>query len=182
MSEKYKFLNPEGIFFVTATIIDWIDLFTRKDYVEIVLDSLKYCQNKKDLIIHAWCLMPSHLLAIISRGGIHELADIMRDFKRFTSKEIINCISQINESRSKWLLPHFHIAGDKLKRIHNHKVWRDGNHPIELSTNEMVDQRLHYTHYNPVEAGYVFEPEHYALSSAIDYCGGKGLLNVVLLD
>ncbi|MBS1656780.1 MAG: hypothetical protein JST18_14295 [Bacteroidetes bacterium] len=42
----------------------------------------------------------------------------------------------------------------------------------------MIEQRIHYTHFNPVEAGMVSEPEYYNWSSAIDYAGGKGLLTV----
>ncbi len=65
MSEKYKFLNPDAIYSTTSTIVDWIDLFTRKEYCEIVADSLQYCQRHKGLVIHGCCLMPSHLHLIV---------------------------------------------------------------------------------------------------------------------
>ena len=61
MSEKYKFHNEDGIYFITPSIVNWIDLFTRQTYSELVLDSLRYCQKEKGLIIHAWCIIPSHL-------------------------------------------------------------------------------------------------------------------------
>ncbi|MBK9732484.1 MAG: hypothetical protein IPO83_14615 [Chitinophagaceae bacterium] len=73
-------------------------------------------------------------------------------------------------------------VGMPLTRIAHYKVWQDGNHPVELVTNEMRAERLHYLHYNPVEAGFVWEPQEYCYSSAIDYAGGKGYLDVDLIQ
>ncbi|MEX0966586.1 MAG: hypothetical protein WD077_05075 [Bacteroidia bacterium] len=47
MSEKYKFDDPEGIYFVTTSVVFWIDLFTRKELKHIILNSLQYCQGEK---------------------------------------------------------------------------------------------------------------------------------------
>ncbi len=182
MSEKYKFRNEDGIYFITSTIVNWIDLFTRQTYSEIVLDSLRYCQKEKGLVIHAWCIMPSHLHLIISRSGNEQLSGIVRDFKKFTSKAIIEEIRNINESRKEWLLREFKAAGISLKRIAYYKVWQDGNHPVELVTNKMLEQRLSYLHNNPVAAGIVFRAEDYIFSSAIDYCDGKGLLEIDMIE
>ena len=85
MSEKYKFDNPEGIYYVTLSVVYWIDLFTRKELKWIIVKSIKHCQVNKGLIVHAWVLMPSHLHLIISTKS-NPLADILRDFKKFTSK------------------------------------------------------------------------------------------------
>lgn len=146
-----------------------------------MIDSLRHCQRKKGLIIHAWNIMPSHLHMIASTRGIMQLSDIYRDFKKFTAEEIVNCMKEINESRREWILKQFTDIGAPLTRITHYKVWQDGNHPVELSTNEMIGQRLHYLHYNPVEAGIVWEPQDYCYSSAIDYSGGKGFLDIELL-
>ncbi|MEO9477370.1 MAG: transposase [Cyclobacteriaceae bacterium] len=99
MSEKYKFDDPDGLYFVTSTVVHWIDLFTQKEFKHIIIDSLKYCQTNKGLIIHAWCLMPSHLHMIISSNN-ESLSGIMRDFKKFTTKAILKELKVINESRS----------------------------------------------------------------------------------
>ncbi|MEQ8556184.1 MAG: transposase [Cyclobacteriaceae bacterium] len=181
MSEKYKFRNPEGIYFTTSTIVFWIDLFTRRALKDVVLDSLKYCQKEKGLDIYAWCLMPSHLHMIIGSDN-GNLSDIMRDFKNYTAKKLVSEISLINESRKDWLLAAFSKAGKNLKRIKNNKVWKDGNHPKEIETNYFLDQKLNYIHENPVVAGIVEQSEHYLYSSARDYCGIPGLLKVLLLE
>ncbi len=180
MSEKYKFRNPEGIYFVTSTIVEWIDLFTRKEIKYIIVDSLKYCQEEKQLVIHAWCLMPSHLHMIVSSKN--NLSGIFRDFKKFTNKRIIDEIYKINESRREWLLKAFRGRAKNIKRISNYKVWQDGNHPMEIFSNRILDQKLRYIHNNPVKDEIVDEPEYYWYSSARDYAGMRGILDVVLLD
>lgn len=181
MSEKYKFEDPEGIYFVTLGVVFWIDLFTRKDYKYIIVNSLKHCQKEKGLIIYAWCLMPSHLHMII-RTNDQPLNAIMRDFKKFTSKEIVRTMERINESRKEWLSRAFKKSGENLKRIKNNKVWQDGNQPELLFSNKFIEQKLDYIHYNPVKAEIVDEPECYWYSSARDYAGKKGLLEIEILQ
>ena len=81
MSEKYKFNDPEGVYFVTSTIVHWINLFTRKEYKHVVVDALKHCQEHKGLVVHAYCIMPSYFHLIISSTG-EPLSSIMRDLKK----------------------------------------------------------------------------------------------------
>jgi putative transposase len=180
MSEKYKFYDPKGAYFVTLTVVYWIDLFTRKEVRHIVLDSLRFNQQEKGMLLHAWVMMPSHLHLIFS--SVKEKPEaIIRDFKKHTSKEIVRQLPQMQESRRAWLLKAFQKAGQNLKRIQQYKVWQDGNHPILLSGNEWLQQKLHYIHHNPVEAELVDEPEYYWYSSARDYAGQKGWLDLSLL-
>jgi putative transposase len=190
MSEKYKFHDPYGIYFVTLTIVDWIDLFTRPDYKHMIVESLKYCQKEKGLTLYACCIMSSHIHLIISssRASVTRanndltLSDILRDFKKYTSKKVIEMLHRINESRRKWLVEAFEKAADKIKRNSKYKIWQDGNHPILLDNNNMMQQRLDYVHNNPVEASIVDEPEHYIFSSARDYAGEKGMLDVEFIE
>ncbi|MBX7108678.1 MAG: transposase [Chitinophagales bacterium] len=179
MGFKYEASNPEGIYFTTSTIVQWIDLFTRRELQEVVIDSIKYCQREKGLIIFAWSLMPSHLHMISAANSSQiTLPDIMRDFKKYTSKALVKTIGETNESREDWLMSAFEFAGRTNRKIKDYKVWQDGYHPEEIITRSFMDQKLHYIHYNAVEAGFVTEPHLYALSSAIDYAGGKGLIDV----
>ena len=182
MSEKYKFGDPEGMYFVTSTIVGWVDVFNRPELKHIVIDSLRYCQKEKGLAIHAWCLMPSHLHMIISTYK-DPLSGIMRDFKSHTAKEIIKELDTIHESRRHWMLELFGEVAGGLKRITNHKVWQDGNHPILLTKKKFVMEKLEYIHNNPVAEEIVAEPEHYLYSSARDYyCNKKGFLDIELAE
>ena len=181
VSEKYKMANPEGIYFLTMTVVHWIDLFTRQELRDVFVQSLQYCQLKKGLVVYAWCIMPSHAHLIISSEKENP-SDVIRDLKKFTSKAFVKEIESINESRREWLIRAFEKAGKHLKRISKYKVWQDGNHPKELETNQFMQEKLEYIHNNPVEAGLVDEPEHYLYSSARDYCGNKGMIDVRLIE
>ena len=179
MSEKYKFVDPEGIYFVTPTITAWIDIFTKPEYSEILVESLRYCQKEKGLIVHAWCIMSSHLHLIVSSRG-DKLSSIFRDFKAFTSKQITKQLYEGSDSRKEWMLSMFSSAADKIKRNIHYKVWQDGNHPVLLDTNRMMEDRLNYLHQNPVEQGIVSTPEYYIYSSAQDYAGDKGPIDRII--
>ena len=100
--------------------------------------------------------MPSHLhLVVAVENKQNSLSDVMRDFKKFTSKLIVKTISKIAESRKQWLLNHFAYAGKYNPKITDYKFWQDGLHPIELTSGKFIDQKINYIHQNPVEAGIV---------------------------
>ena len=63
----------------------------------------------------------------------------------------------------------------------NFQFWRLDNKPIELWSNEVIQQKIDYIHNNPVEEGIVFRPEDYKYSGASDYAGEKGLLDKVVV-
>jgi REP element-mobilizing transposase RayT len=182
MSEKYKFRDSAGIYFVTTSVVGWVDLFTRREMKHVIIDSLLFCQKEKGLVIHAWCLMPSHLHMIVSTNG-ELLQDIMRDFKKFTSRELVRTIKLINESRRSWMLELFSEVADHLKRVSGYKVWQDGTHPMQLTSEDSIRRALNYIHNNPVVDETVDEPQEYSYSSARDYCSiKKGYLSVVLIE
>ncbi|MBI1767135.1 MAG: transposase [Bacteroidetes bacterium] len=182
MSEKYKFTDEQGMYFVTMATVGWVDLFTRWELKHVIIDSLRHCQKEKGLVIHAWCLMPSHLHMIVSTKG-EKLSDIMRDFKKFTSKELIRAMEHINESRKEWILELFSDVADHLKRVSKYKLWQDGNHPELLMSARFTQQKLDYLHDNPVADEIVDEPEEYRYSSARDYYSKKkGYLEVEIIE
>jgi putative transposase len=181
MSRNYKFHHPENAYFVTLTIVNWIDVFTRILYREILIDSLKHCIKHKALQIYAWVIMSNHVHMIISTTD-KTLPEIMRDLKRHTSKALLQAITDnTQESRKEWMLWHFKRAGQYNPNNKDYQLWQQGNHPIELYGNEVMQQKLDYIHYNPVTTGWVDEPHHYLYSSARDYASGKGLIDVILM-
>lgn len=170
------------VYFVTDTVVDWVDIFSRPSYKHIILESLKYCQEQKGLLIYAWVLMTNHLHMIVGSNGENKVSDIMRDFKKFTSKEIISTLkSDIKESRRDWMLNRFEYAGRNDKKITNSRFWQEGNDAQEIFLQDYFNQKLEYLHQNPVKAEIVNNPEDYRYSSAIDYAGGKGLLKVIVV-
>ena len=170
MSEGgYKIRNKEAAHFITFAVVEWVDVFTRKDYRDILLDSIRYCQKGKGLLLHAWCIMSNHVHLIASASD-NNLSDILRDFKKFTSRQIINAIkNNEKESRQKWMLEIFRKAGEVNNRNSEFQFWRQDNQPKEVYSPAFVFQKLSYIHNNPVEAGIVTKAEHYLYSSAMDY-------------
>lgn len=169
-------------YFLTMTVVNWIDVFTRPVYKQIIVDSLKYNQDNKGLIIYAWCLMSNHLHLIAEADNNHNLSDILRDFKKFTSKAIVKEIQENpEESRKKWMLSEFEFAGRYKSNIKNYKFWQEGNETKEIHTNSFLEQKLEYIHENPVTSEIVEIAEDYLYSSAKNYCGAEGLIDVVLI-
>ena len=182
MSSSYKFYNPDGMYFVTFATVEWVDVFTRKKYKDVLIESLKYCQAHKGLCIHAWVIMTNHLHLIISRTGQHDLPYIIRDFKKYTAGVILNLIQEDFESRKQWMLCIFRNAGKHNSNNKKYQFWRQDNHPEELFSNTFMDQKLDYLHENPVAEGIVERATEYLYSSARDYADVKGLLEIDLID
>ncbi len=182
MSRKYKFETPEGIYFISFATVGWIDVFTRRNYKEILIESLSFCQREKGLELFAWCLMTNHVHLIARSKEGFLLQDIIRDFKKFTSKRLIKAIEENSqESRKEWMLSIFKRAGEYNSNNTNYQFWRQDNKPIEIYSNAVIDQKLDYLHNNPVEEGIVENAEDYIYSSARDYAEQKGLLEIELL-
>lgn len=175
-------LLTQELYFITTTVVDWIDVFTRPIYKQIVLDSLTHCQKEKGLDVYAWVLMSNHLHMVVGvRDDKHTISDILRDFKKFTSKKIIACIEENpEESRKVWMLDRFWFVGNNDKKIKNYKFWQDGNNIEQIQTYEFFHQKVNYIHNNPVKQEIVERPEDYLYSSARNYAGLKGLLDVII--
>ena len=170
------------VYYVTDTVVDWMDIFTRPIYRHIIIESLKYCQTEKGLLIYAWVFMSNHMHMIVGSGGENKVSDILRDFKKFTSKEILRTLQvESSESRRDWMLNRFEYAGKNNKKIKNYRFWQEGNEAQEIFLNDYFNQKLNYIHENPVKAEIVNRAEDYRYSSAIDWSGGKGLLDVTIV-
>lgn len=184
MSSKYKVTENHVPHFVTSTVIHWIDALSRPQYKDIVVESLNFCQQKKGLQLHAWVIMSNHVHFIVSARDGFQIADIMRDFKKFTSRKIVDAIlNNVQESRRNWMTRMFHWAGTHNSSNEVFQFWQQDFHPIALDTRMKSNQRLRYLHENPVKAGIVWEAQHYKYSSANDYYEGKpGLLPLVMLE
>ncbi|MEM9327348.1 MAG: transposase [Bacteroidota bacterium] len=180
MSRKYKFHNQEGLYFVSFATIYWMDVFVRDDYFYEMVQSLNFCRKNKGMEIFAWCIMPSHV-HLVFRAANGNPGDLLRDLKTFTSKKLQSLIeNNPKESRKEWLLEKMSRAGARNSNVKKKQFWQQNNHPIELWTPAVIDQKVDYVHENPVVAGFVLEPAHWKYSSAIDYAGGKGVLDIDL--
>ena len=174
-----SFVSTRELYFVTSTVVDWIDVFTRPLYKHILVESLEYCQANKGLDIYAWVLMTNHLHMIVGMGGDDNIGDFLRDFKKFTSKKIIKAIQENpQESRKELLLNRCSFRAVNDKKISRYKFWQEDNHLEQINTYDFYKQKLDYIHHNPVKQEFVEHPEDYLYSSARNYAGLEGLINV----
>lgn len=182
MSTKYKATTTEDAYFITITTVGWIDVFTRLNQKYIIIDSLKHCQQNKGLEIYAYCIMSSHIHLFCKATNGFILSDVIRDFRKFTSKKIIQTIIDEPESRREWLLAYFQKACEHLKREQQYKVCQDGYHAEHIYSNSFIKQKIEYIHNNPVKDKIVTLPEDYYFSSARNYAGLENEMEIVLLD
>lgn len=181
--DRYLISDQQARYFLTLSVIYWIDIFTRKDYRDIIVNSLNYCIQNKGLDVYAWVIMSNHVHLIVGCKSPHRMSDFLRDFKKFTSKKIIDTIEQINESRAHWLLDKFSFEARRSGRARDYKVWTDDNHAIDLDNFSIsMMEKIGYIHENPVRAGLVLYPDEYLYSSAADYSRKrKGLVDVIVV-
>ncbi len=165
MSELRK-SNTDHSYFITLTIAGWIDVFTRARYCDILVENLKYCQQERSLDVFAYVIMPSHM-HIVARSLKADLNFILKDFKTVTAKSIIKMIdTEAGESRREWLLHMFKYFAMHRKQNKHYLFWQKTNHPIELRTAAVIDQKIDCIHNNPVGAGLVVSPECWYYGSA----------------
>ena len=169
-------IKTEQPYFMTMTVVEWIDVFSRKNHRDAFIDSLKYCQENKGLIVFAYVIMTNHVHLIANTNEPFLLKDVIRDLKKFTSKKIVEQTQSEPESRRDWMLS---IFGASITNKHtDFKFWQEGSHAIELYSEKFIWTKINYIHNNPVTAGFVKSPEEWVYSSASNYSGSKGILHV----
>jgi len=180
MKEGYIIRDQEKAHFITTTVVDWIDVFTRKEYMDVVINSLDYCINNKYMLLYGYVIMSNHVHLIVqSNNG--KLSELIRDFKKFTARTILDKIIEEPESRKEWMLERFKNATKTHSRNKNYQFWRYGNHAEEIYSDKFLWSKLDYIHLNPVRAGIVKKASDYLYSSASNYIEGKGILENIEL-
>ncbi len=179
---KYRIWEQHGLNYITLTVVGWIDIFTRQRYRDIVIESLRYCQQHKGLHIVGYVIMSNHIHMVVYTEG-YALSDVLRDFKKFTATQILKSIETEPESRREWLLYLFKFYAKHKTDNRQYQFWQQDNHPIALWTLEVIWQKLTYIHLNPVRAGIVEVAWDYLYSSARDYYKHqKGFLDVEIAE
>ena len=181
MKEGYVIREQEKAHFITATVVDWIDVFSRKSYRDCIIECFDYCIKNKGMILYGYVIMSNHIHMII-QSNEGKLSDLVRDFKKFTAKSILDKIQNEPESRREWMLERFKLATATHSRNKNYQFWQYGNHAEEIYTEKFMWSKLDYIHMNPVRAGIVLKVEDYIYSSASNYVNGNGIIAVELLE
>jgi REP element-mobilizing transposase RayT len=181
LEEGYTIRDQTLPHFITATVVDWIDVFTRKVYRDEVIKCFDYCIKNKGMIIYGYVIMSNHIHMVVQSKD-EKLSDLLRDFKKFTATTILNKIQTEPESRREWMLERFKLATQSHSRNKNYQFWQYGNHPEEIYTNKFMWSKLDYIHLNPVRAGLVEKASHFIYSSASNYVNDNGLIVIEKAD
>ncbi len=170
---RYRIFETEYPYFMTCTIVGWLPVFTRPDAVQILFDSWRFLQQNREFKLYGYVVLENHLHLIASAP---ELGNAMKSFKMHTATQIIALLERHSVAL---LLGQLRALKLRHKTRSEYQVWQEGSHPQQVSSSEMMLQKLEYMHNNPVKRGYVDDPVHWRYSSARNYAGQAGLIEVV---
>jgi len=169
---RYKIYEPTHPHFVTCTILHWLPIFTRKESVQIILDCLKFLQEKDELKLYAYVVLENHLHMVVQSN---DLEKSMKSFKQYTAKALLKLLKTENV---KTILEQLQFYKKAHHKATDYQVWEEGYQPKLMQTDEMMISKIKYIHENPVKRGYVDEEVHWRYSSARDYMGIDGLIDI----
>lgn len=179
MRKGYYIHDQAAIYYMTFTVVGWIDVFSRQVYKDIFIDSLKYCQQNKGLHLHSYVIMSNHVHLIVSVDEQYGISNFVRDCKKFTATQILKYVEDNNtESRREWMLHQFKYYASRHTRNERYQLWDHDNHFVELSSPAFTQQKIDYIHNNPVRVGLVYKPEDYVYSSASNYADIDKIIDV----
>jgi REP element-mobilizing transposase RayT len=170
---RYRIFEKSHPYFLTCTVVGWLPVFTRKEAADIILDSWRFLQRENRLPLFGYVILENHLHWIASGAQIDK--DV-GDFKSFTSRKTIDLL---RERRATTLLRQLKWLKARHKSDREFQFWQEGSHPQLIEGDDMMWQKLEYIHNNPVKRGYVDDPTHWRCSSARNYAGQAGVIEVV---
>ncbi len=170
---RYRILSTEHPYFMTCTVNGWLPVFTRMETVMILINSWRFLQETSDFRLYGYVILENHIHFI---AASETLARDIQRFKSWTGKEILNHLQSAKATKLLVLLKHMKRS---YKRKSVYQLWEEGMHPQLMETESVMRQKLEYIHQNPVKRGYVDVPEHWCYSSARNYAGIKGLIDIV---
>ena len=172
---RYQIHDPTAPHFITCTAVAHIPLFARRSAAEIILDSLDFLQSEDRITLYAYVIMENHLHLIAEAANLNRE---MQSFKSYTARRLID---RLKEERAFHALRLLRRYARSFRSDRQYRVWGEGSHAKEIMGDKMFVQKRRYIHENPVRRGYVDVPVHWRYSSARNYAGLKGLLEVTLV-
>ena len=167
---RYYIYDPSIPHFHTCTVVGWMPIFTRPETTQIILDAFCYMQTHHNVVLHAYVILENHLHFIAKA----EPAIIQR-FKSYTARKIIDYLTV---KKVNLILQQLTFYKAHHKTESDYQLWQEGTHPQQIQNVEMMRQKIDYIHYNPVKRGYVDKPVHWRYSSARNYAGGQGMIEI----
>ena len=169
---RYRFSSELKPFFITNTVVAWLAAFSYPQHAEILIESWRFLQNDRGIVIMGWVIMENHIHWIAAGP---DLGKRVGEFKSYTAKSILRCMERRGYET---LLQELSFYKLKHKTGQQHQFWQEGSHPQVIESDEVAWQKIEYIHNNPLRRGYFDDPTHWRYSSARSYAGQPGLLDV----
>ena len=169
---RYKIHDQQAPHFLTCTINNWIPIFTRPSTVQVIIDALAYRQSQRSLKIYAYVILENHIHLIVQSANLQKE---ISSFKSWTAKQLLLVLQ---EQGATHVLKQLAFYKKAHKQDRQYQVWEEGSHPQQVQCEAILLQKLEYIHHNPVKRGYVDLAEHWRYSSARNYQGCEGLLDI----
>ena len=169
---RYTITEPDKPHFMTCTVVEWLAVFTRPETVQILLDCWRYQRERAGLRLYGYVILENHLHYI---AQAHNLNKCVSSFKSFTARQIIDHLQAQHADR---FLDRLRFAKCGHKTDREYQFWQEGVHAELVFNDAMMREKLNYIHANPVKRGYVNLPEHWRYSSASNYMGLAGLIDI----
>jgi REP element-mobilizing transposase RayT len=169
---RYVITDPDQPHFLTCTVMEWLPVFSRPETVGILLDSWRFLREQHGLRLYGYVVLDTHTHFIAQA----ERLDIcLVNFKSFTAKQIIH---HLEKQQAEYLLTRLRFSKRAHKSDREFQFWQEGSHAEMVLSDAMMREKLEYIHANPVKRGYVDEPEQWRYSSARNYAGENGLVEI----
>jgi REP element-mobilizing transposase RayT len=170
---RYRFDIGPRPHFLTCTVVAWLPVFTRKEAVQIVLDSWTFLQREGSIALLGYVVLENHL-HFIAAG--EDLSHHVGRFKSYTARRLIDLLEDKGAHTLLEILAYYKLRHKVDQEL---QLWQEGSHPQAIADDAMMWQKLEYLHNNPVNRGYVDDPLHWRYSSARNYARQPGLIDVV---
>ncbi|MGY2293538.1 REP-associated tyrosine transposase [Pseudomonas sp. SDO528_S397] len=169
---RYHLVEPDQPHFLTCTVMEWLPLFTRHYLVDHLLNCWRYQQAQERLKLYGYVVLENHLHFIAQAP---DLGRCLSQFKSFTARSIIDDLQRKGAER---VLERLRFCKRAHKRDRAYQLWQEGSHAEWVFSEDVMRQKLDYIHHNPVKRGYVDLAEHWRYSSARNYAGREGLIDI----
>lgn len=169
---RYVITEPDKPHFLTCTVVEWLPVFTRREAVQILLETWAYQRAHNGLQLYGYVILENHVHFVAQAPRLDKC---LYSFKSFTAARLIELLQT---NGAKYLLNRLRLAKLAHRPDREYQFWQEGSHAEMVFSESVMREKLEYIHLNPVKRGYVDAPEHWRYSSARNYLGQVGLIEI----
>ncbi len=164
----------QGYYYITGTVTEWLPLLSRDDIRRAVVDEIKVALTRYKATIAAYVIMPDHLHLLVWLPSDAVLHRFLKCWRGRAAKRMIDLLARQQDTEVLRVLSRHANGGCTFA------AWKEQPRSLPIYRWPKVDEKMAYTHANPVRRGLVETPDQWRFSSYRFYESGEpGLLPVV---